>query len=63
MNLFEEKGYGLACDKCGLEFSHGGRTLFSSVMAAAAAARSQGWKAPKASPFSDLCPKCRKVKK
>ena len=60
MNLFHPRGCQIACDRCGKTFSQGGRSIFKTAVAAVEAAKVQGWRALKSSPYHDLCPDCQK---
>ena len=61
MQIYDDRGYGIACDRCGKTFSHGGRSIFKSAYAAVATAKEQGWKSLKSYAFGDCCPECRKA--
>lgn len=60
MQIFDPKGYAIACDKCGRRLEWSGRNVFKSAYAAVETAKTQGWKSSKSSPYGDVCPHCRK---
>ena len=62
MQLFDPKGYALACDSCGRRLSWGGRRVFGNAYAAVSVAKSLGWKSCKGI-ARDLCPECREKRR